>query len=333
MSSGPFNAVSHPSDLTVREGVTHLMFAPTGDTPQHLVDRWLGLRAAIEKAGGYVQAIENIFDYNYARDLGVVVGDMVFHPTVPGPHLVDFRRRAFLPFLQRYGYTLRALNTLPDYAMDGGNFVPLSGLNTLVVGQHSIFNELDDLNMDALRAQRLVAAHARMNFCSAASTTWHIDSVTGELPDGRLLVKLDELDREQDLKDLGHEDAYLTLLGVKNSGLRSLRNQLGAENLLTFSLFDHPDADVVCGPVPIIGKPIAARAFGLAANSLVVNGTLIGEDLPAPLADRLKRDGIRHIGPKDVGVDTFVYGDEGFVGAARCLTLPVSPKKPRLKYF
>lgn len=312
------------------------MLAPEAGTEAHLVARWLGLRAAIEKAGGHVQAISGNFNYHYARDLCILVGDTAFHPTVPmaedSPDDLDYRRRAFLPFITHYGYRLRGLNVLPDYAMDGGNFVPLPDRRVLIAGQHSIIDEADDINLDAIRAQRVISVMSSLTLCSVASTTWHVDGVSGELPNSQLLVKLDELDREDDLKDHGFEHAYLPLVGAKSSGLRALDRHVGRANLLTFSLFDHPDADVVCQPESLKGSNVAARAFGLATNFIVVNGTVIGEDLPEPLENALKARGINKIGPKDVGVDTFLMGDEGFVGGARCLTLPVT-KQTRPSFF
>ncbi|NBX66067.1 MAG: hypothetical protein EBQ96_03620 [Proteobacteria bacterium] len=337
MSTPDFNAATHPSQINIREGITHLMIAPEAGTEPHLVARWLGLRSAIEKAGGHVQAIAGEFNYHYARDLCVLIGDTAYHPTVPMAEDslddLDYRRRAFLPFISHFGYRLRGLNVLPDYAMDGGNFVPLENRKVLIAGQHSIIDEADDINMDAMRAQRVISVMSSMTLCSVSATTWHVDGVSGQLPDGALLVKLDELDREQDLQAHGIERAYLPLVGAKKSGLRALDRHVGRPNLLTFSLFDHEDADVICQPESLRGNNINARAFGLATNFIVVNGIMIGEDLPEPLENALKARGINKIGPKDVGVDTFLFGDEGFVGGARCLTLPVAKQTRRPAYF
>ena len=328
-----FNAATRPADIPFHDGTTHLMFAPMDDDNATLITRWQGVHDAVQLAGGHVQVITQPHDYPYARDLFVLVEETAYHPSVPrsiDPRGLDYRRRAFAPFIEHYGYQLHGLNTLPDYGMDGGNFVHLEDDGILLTGQHSIFGEADDLNMDELYAKRAIAATQMQDLCSLRATTWHIDSVAGLLPDGRVMIKLDETDHSDALADTGVDDAYLAMTGIKNGQLHWLSERIGRERCLTFSLFDHPDADVVCGLESVAGNNIAARAFGLAANGTLVSDVFVGETMPAPLATRLKADGIRTITPKDVGAETFLLGDEGFVGAARCLTLPVRHQRYNL---
>ncbi len=321
-----FDAATRPADIPYHKGLTHLMFAPMDDDDATLITRWQGVHDAIQLAGGHVQVIVRPYEYPYARDLFVLMGNTAYHPTVPRsihPRGLDHRRRAFAPFIAHYGYMMRGLNTLPDYGMDGGNFVHLEKDGILLTGHHSIYGEADDVNVDEIRAKHVIAATQMQDCCSLRTTTWHIDSVAGLLPDGRVMVKLDETDESDTLADTGVHDAYLALTGIKYGQLHWLADRIGRERCLTFSLFDNPDADVVCGLESVAGNNLAARAFGLAANGALVGDTFVGESMPGPLAARLKADGIRTITPKDVGAETFLLGDEGFVGAARCLTLPV----------
>lgn len=331
MPSNNFNAASNPADIPPHDGVTHLMFAPEDGTEPAIVARWLGLRDAITLAGGHVQVIAGDFQYPYARDLFIILGDSAYHPTLTfaqdGDERLDFRRRMLLPFIAHYGYAMRGLNTLPDYGIDGGNILPLPQHGAVLSGTHSIYGEYDDLIADQLRAQKAMVGEQNMRAISAHATTWHIDSVAGALPDGRVLIKLDETAEEYELRDAGVHDAYLAATGVAARHVQRVAAKIGRENILTFSILPHADADVVCGVDALAQSAIASRAFGLVANGINVNGTWIAETPPPALAARLAADGIRMIGPRDVGVETFLYGDEGFVGGARCLTLAVTHQR------
>ncbi len=328
-----FNDVANPADIPHHDGVTHLMIAPEPDEDPALITRWQGLRRAIGMAGGHSQTIAGAFNYLYPRDLCVLVGPRAFHPTTPSAtgRSVDYRTRAFLPFTDHYGYARQPLDVLPDYGMDGGNFIPAGDI--LISGEFTVSGEVMDIDGDQFTAKRAMALESGMTHVGLQTTTWHIDTVAGLLPDGRILVKLDETDYRHEAEQAGIADPFISMAGVQPWTLPRLARVVGRKNILTFSLFPHDDADVVCGPEGIAGSTIASRAFGLAANSIVVGDTLVSETLPPKLSARLKSDGIKTIGPRDAGVDTFVYGDEGFVGGARCLTLAVSHQRRAAPQF
>jgi len=226
-----------------------LMFASSRQSEPYSVERFEALKRAIDMAQGDTEILSNDFGYAYTRDGFILVGDRAFysnHSRFNHPLLGD--RAALYPVLEQLGYRFHELNALPDEEIEGGNFIDLPGKGLLFHGYFNLLGDMSLLNPDLFRAGREIGDVAGRIPVPIEITTRHLDCVLGILPNGTLLVKLDETGyRQEVIARTGLRALHLPLAGVTERGMRTLHRYADYLDILTFSVLRHPDADVVLG--------------------------------------------------------------------------------------
>ncbi len=300
---------------------TYLLFAPEADSGVS-PERIEGLAQAIIKAGGKAVIIPNQFSYDYAQDLFILIRCYAFYPSVLGE--MDYKRKAFKPYIEAAGYHCYDIKQLPSLEYDGGNFRVDEQRQLILTGLN---NTLADADHDAASALRItsrdMARDTGYDDLLIRNTCPHLDCCIGLMPNGKLLVKLDELQFDEINSPLA-----IYTRGVTDYGIGLLEEFYGRGAICTFSFAQHPQADFVLG-MDALNNPNVAKSLSMLTNFISVNQTIIGEDFPLTLRNHFEEEGIQFISPNDVGLTSFLPPTVGFVGGAHCSSLAVRFLRPQ----
>lgn len=298
-------------------------FTVEGRFYQHAYDqclhRWKGLKRAFEKTSANVDARESI-GYMYARDPVTLVGNLAFYPQPSTP--LSYHRDTFLALIENLGY--RGCKTANDAHMeyDGGNFIYDAHRKILLVGL--TFNAKTTRADAYQHTMSTIAKEAGVKVVPIDMSHLHLDCALNILPNGQLLVKLCE----------EHSCEGQQSYGVTDEGLETLRSIYGDSNIITFSFSKHTlllkrRGDHIKLPDHYLSDhSVEARSLSMLTNFEAVGRVIVGEKFPEALAKLIEAKGMTMITPSDVGLDTFLMGDSGFNGAARCASLKVQNCHP-----
>lgn len=306
---------------------TIIMITPENDLSSRIIDRWAGMKRAFEKAGAIVDPVPYA-DYGYPRDPFVLIDKRAHYPLPPGEERMSNRLQALWPHIQKHGYEACPVSAYGGYEYNGGNFIHDTKRRTLLAGLNV---NLTDSIEDTFRRSAILMSMSRprdltlssMNDVAFIDTTdIHIDCFVGLLPNGQLLVKLDELGC-QDIRDPSQYIDRLT--GVTPYGLKKLERIYGRENLITFAFSEHMGADICLG-INTLEDDRKSTWLAMLANFEFVGDTIIGETFPTALEKIITERGMKTISAQDMGLETFLLGEPGggFTGGVHCSSLKIS---------
>lgn len=299
---------------------TIVMISPKANDEDIRKSRWNALKRAFEKAGATVDVAPHP-GYFYARDPFVLVDDCAFFPLPPGEERPANMLQNFQPHVEKYGYQLRGISSYGGVEYNGGNFIHDVNQRIVLVGQNPDYlGPLAD-NFHCAAIQISKPSINRLALIDISDM--HIDCAMGLLPNGQLIVKLDETDKTKNMTH-GHLISG-RLMGVQPYGLKKLERLYGRENIITFAFGKHPEADIRLG-MDILNYERPSTAWSMLTNFESVGNTIIGETFPRAFIKFITQRGMKTISAKAMGVPTFVMSDDvGPHGGARCTSLKVIP--------
>jgi N-dimethylarginine dimethylaminohydrolase len=303
---------------------------------------WDQIRRAIEKAGGTV-AIGAVtsnqrigYEEIYTRDSIVLVNGHAFF--APDSDSMRYQEdRIFNKEILNELYPMHKIN-IDNHALrqqastQGGNCIEHANSGCVFFGKNQmITTDPDVLKVTLGQSDSIEFFAQKVGEISGREpvlidmTHFHLDCVMNFLPNGKVLVKLDETSDEAVARhNLPMKEKYRILMGVLPSGLEKLSALFGRENIVTFS-FDDPTADIILGTDVVNQERIKAAGLAMMTNFVTIDQTIVGNEFPQPLLEDLQKDGCSFVFPKDVGAKFFL-GDHKptCCGSVRCATLPIA---------
>jgi hypothetical protein len=309
-SSNP--AMNRTSSVARRPASRFVMIEPYCPHEPKISAVFSKLEAAIIKAGGEVYIPARAPRKFYATDYFFAIGDIAIY--LPGDSDNVKVRDLLGSAVKAAGYKIHALkhdSSIPEDMFEGGNLIDDVERNLVFLGVDHDHNDGILTAVDK-KVQEVQALTGRQ-FILVGNAHRHLDSVMGRLPNGKFLVKLDETKRDY------AGGKYNLLLGVTDKGMQALCNTIDRKNLITFS-FGRTDTDFTLGLDKLSDRK-SGFPLSMLTNFTVVGSTIVGEDFPVDVRSEIEKEGMTFISPMDVGVQSFLLGESGFVGGARCASL------------